>query len=277
MLRTWPLAAVVVLACGACAPALTVRRAVTGRFSLLLPSRVATPIHGDAVAGAVMARAVEDAFVSAGPPFLDWVAVCMDLRPCGPVDVSVRLGVVAAPLAFEPPTESGQTFGTQALKVHVEVLHTNSGRITTFHDYQDQERGDLAVTPAPALLERVARRVAHRLVRDLQPDTVYERLPLATTDALRAGNTLAVGGHLDDAKAAYEAVLAGGEDAAALHNLGVVLEVQGDAAKAKQAFQRAVALAPAEALYQQALDSLRLRTEDQERGGAAAAPTKPTP
>ncbi len=273
MSRTWLF--VVCAACLSCAPALTVRRTVAGRFSVLLPSRVATPVYGEATTGAVVARAVEQAFVSAGPPFLEWVATCTDLRPCGPVDVSVRLGVLAAPLSSEPPTETGQTYATQALTVRVEVLHTHSGRITALHEYEDKERGDLAVSAAPQLLERVAARIAHRVVRDLQPDTVYERLPLASSDALRAGNTLAMAGQLDEAKAAFEALLAMREDAAVLHNFGVVLEVQGAVDAAKVSYQRAVALAPSEPLYREALDALLLRAEDRGRAVAPAAPAPP--
>lgn len=263
MRRRWSTLPLLVLL--ACAPALTVRRAAAGRFSVLLPSRVATPVFGDAVAGAAVAVALQRTFDALGPPMLDWVAVCNDLRPCGPVDVSVRVAVLAAPLTQAPPDAQGRVWLTQGLSVRVEVLHSYSGRVTATHDYQDQERGDAAVLEAPSLLDRLARRVAQRLVRDLQPEASPEKLPLASGRALEPANTLAADGKLAEARAAYEALLATQEDAATLHNLGVVLEVQGETEQAKARLQRAVALAPQEPLYQQALDTLTLREEEQAR------------
>lgn len=153
-----------------------------------------------------------------------------------------------------------------------QVIQAATGRVVVMREYAGHHEGPRyepgrehpRVHPGEVLRHAAARAVDHFL-NSITPATVNEKIVLDDEDkAVEPGIELCKKGALDAAMQAFEKVLAQNPSSApATYNIAVLLESQGDYARADEMYRKAFGLQPKE-LYTRALQNMQRRiAEDQ--------------
>lgn len=146
-----------------------------------------------------------------------------------------------------------------------------SGERLEVHEYRERDSRYLEgefhvrdVIDADAMVDRLIRRIAGKIVDDLVPHQVSEKLKLASDKDCAAGMKLARQGDWEGARRAWSAVVqADPRNHAAFYNLGIAAEVSGDYDAARVNYEHALSINEKD-LYRAALYRVRNRMLEQD-------------
>jgi hypothetical protein len=220
------------VSCAACAPRVAMTVRAPARVSLGPVKKVSILTH-DSRIGQVMRERVRYELTTDG--YFTVVKLC-GASSCEPVDAFVRL--------YELEVRAAQGPRGPAMNVAIETdVVSGDGRPLTPRRIRTRQ-ADLGATPAPTMAERLATELAHEAVADLLPPRSTQWLVFEDAAPFQLGIKQTLDGRLDAARRTFQDMIdANPKTAGAYFNLGIVLELQGDAAGARAQYTKAVALA----------------------------------
>ncbi|MCU0697130.1 MAG: tetratricopeptide repeat protein [Myxococcaceae bacterium] len=224
------------LLCVACTPRVAMTVRAPARVALGPVKKVSILTHEGRIGQVMRERA---RYELSADGYFTVVKLC-GTSSCEPVDAFVRL--------YELEVRAGLVAhgSRQVPMMHVAVetdVVSGDGRPLTPKRIRTRQ-AELGPTPGQTMAERLATELAHEAIAELLPPKSTQWLVFEDAAPFQLGIKQALDGRLEAARKTFQDMIdANPKTAGAWFNLGIVLELQGEPAAAKEHYVKAIALA----------------------------------